>query len=58
MRYGEDREGAGDLGLTGDIGWYHNEYDVLDTEQVYVAVSEHRKICTLQADLILSGQFA
>lgn len=38
--------------MSPSLWWASGEYDVLDTEAVYVAVAEHRKVCTLQADLV------
>ncbi len=45
MRYGEVGESSR------LVGWYEGEYDVLSSEEVYVAVAAHRTACGLQRDL-------
>lgn len=47
-----DSEGGKPMGER-HLGWDRNEYEVLDMEQVYCAVSEHRRRCRLQPDLLL-----
>ena len=46
MRRGE--EGSSSRRVT----WRTGEYDVLSTEEVYVAVAGHRAVCALQPDLL------
>jgi hypothetical protein len=33
--------------------WRRCEYEVLDLEQIYTRVSEHRRVCPIQPDLLL-----
>lgn len=46
-----DYEGGKPMGER-HLGWDRNEYEVLDMEQVYCAVSAHRRVCLLQPDLL------
>jgi hypothetical protein len=37
------------------LTWLTGEYDALSTEEIYVAVAEHRRVCRLQLDLFKGG---
>ena len=49
-----DYEGGQPMGEVA-LAWRDGEYDVLSTEEVYVAVAGHRRVCQLQPDLLGAG---
>lgn len=46
-----DYEGGKPMGVL-TLTWHRAEYEVLDLGQAYARVSEHRRCCGLQADLL------
>ena len=52
LRNGEDTESQYYSTLDTPIRWRAGEYDVMSTEEVYVAVAGHRAVCQIQPDLV------